>query len=94
MTEEVVAAESGVVVGADGSEHGIAAVRWAAATAVAYGLPLTVLYARPDALGEPTLVGEPTGCSARPRPLPVPPRPACRLGRCRCPTPRCPHCWR
>ena len=61
MTEEVVAAESGIVVGADGSEHGVAAVRWAAATAVAYGLPLTVLYARPDALGEPTLVGEPTG---------------------------------
>ena len=61
MTEEVVAAESGVVVGADGSEHGIAAVRWAAATAVAYGLPLTVLYARPDALGEPALVCEPTG---------------------------------
>ncbi|MCB1266267.1 MAG: universal stress protein [Mycobacterium sp.] len=61
MTEEVVAAESGIVVGADGSEHGVAAVRWAASTAVAYGLPLTVLYARPDALGDPALVAEPTG---------------------------------
>lgn len=61
MTDPVVAAESGVVVGADGSEHGIAAVRWAAHAAVAHELPLTVLYARPDALGEPTLVPEPTG---------------------------------
>ncbi|MGI9124594.1 MAG: universal stress protein [Mycobacterium sp.] len=61
MTEAVVAAESGIVVGADGSEHGIAAVRWAAGAAVAYGLPLTVLYARPDALAEPTLEAEPTG---------------------------------
>lgn len=61
MTDPVVAAESGVVVGADGSEHGIAAVRWAAHAAIAYELPLTVLYARPDALGEPTLVPEPTG---------------------------------
>ena len=61
MTEAVEAAESGVVVGADGSEHGVAAMRWAAATAVAYGLPLTVLHARPDAEAEPTLVGEPTG---------------------------------
>lgn len=61
MTDAVVAADSGVVVGADGSEHGIAALRWAAATAVAYELPLTVLYARPDALGEPALISEPTG---------------------------------
>lgn len=61
MAEDVVAAEGGIVVGADGSEHGIAAVRFAADTAVAYGLPLTVLYARPDAMAEPTLVAEPTG---------------------------------
>lgn len=59
--EELATADSGVVVGADGSEHGIAALRWAAHTAVAYDLPLTVLYARPDAAGEPTLVSEPTG---------------------------------
>ncbi len=61
MTEDIDAAETGVVVGADGSEPGIAALKWAADTAVAYGLPLTVLYARPDAAAEPTLVGEPTG---------------------------------
>lgn len=61
MTDPVAMAESGVVVGADGSEHGLAALRWAADTAVAYELPLTVLYALPDATGKPTLVGEPTG---------------------------------
>lgn len=61
MTEGVDAAESGVVVGADGSDHGVAAVRWAADTAVAYGLPLTVLHARPDVTAEPTLLAEPTG---------------------------------
>lgn len=61
MTESVGWAESGVVVGADGSDHGIAALRWAADTAVAYGLPLTVLHARPDAAAVPTLVAEPTG---------------------------------
>lgn len=61
MTEAVELVESGVVVGADGSEHGIAAVRWAANTAKSYGLPLTVLYARPDAAAEPTLVTDPTG---------------------------------
>ncbi|WP_313676717.1 universal stress protein [Mycolicibacterium sp.] len=59
MTVEI--PEPGVVVGADGSEHGIAALRWAAATAVAYGLPLTVLHARPDAIAEPTLLAEPDG---------------------------------
>ena len=64
MTDGVDAVESGVVVGADGSEHGSAALRWAAGTAVAYGLPLTVLYARPDANAEPTLVGEPSGVLA------------------------------
>ena len=61
MTEAVDAAESGVVVGADGSDHGIAALRWAAGAAVAYGLPLTVLHARPDHEAEPELVDEPTG---------------------------------
>ncbi len=61
MTDGVDAVESGVVVGADGSEHGSAALRWAAGTAVAYGLPLTVLYARPDANAEPKLVAEPAG---------------------------------
>jgi len=59
MTVEI--PETGVVVGADGSEHGIAALRWAAGTAVAYGLPLTVLHARPDATAEPTLIAEPDG---------------------------------
>lgn len=61
MTESAELAETGVVVGADGSDHGLAALRWAAATAVAYGLPLTVLHARPDALGEPTVMAEPDG---------------------------------
>ncbi|MDA2990753.1 MAG: universal stress protein, partial [Actinomycetota bacterium] len=61
MTDAVAMAETGVVVGADGSDHGVAALRWAARTAVAYELPLTVLYARPDAAAEPTLVAEPTG---------------------------------
>jgi len=51
----------GVVVGADGSEHGVAALRWAAHAASAYGLPLTVLFARPDAEATPTLMSEPTG---------------------------------
>lgn len=60
-TADVDAAESGVVVGADGSDHGVAALRWAADTAVAYGLPLTVLYARPDAAAEPTMVDDPAG---------------------------------
>jgi nucleotide-binding universal stress UspA family protein len=54
-------ADTGVVVGADGSEHGAAALRWAADTAVAYGLPLTILYARPDAIAEAVEVDEPTG---------------------------------
>ncbi len=52
---------TGVVVGADGSEHGLAALRWAANTAVAYRLPLTVLHARPDEQALPTLLEEPTG---------------------------------
>lgn len=64
MTQEVDLAETGVVVGADGSEHGIAALRWAADTANAYNLPLTVLHARPDEMGRPTLVSEPTGVLA------------------------------
>ena len=61
MTEGVFAAEPGVVVGADGSEHGVAALRWAADSAVAYELPLTVLYARPDAAAQPELLSDPTG---------------------------------
>jgi nucleotide-binding universal stress UspA family protein len=64
MIEGVDTAETGVVVGADGSENGIAALRWAAATAVAYGLPLTVLYARPDMMAKPILVTEPEGVLA------------------------------
>lgn len=54
-------ADMGVVVGADGSEHGRAAVAWAASTAVAYGRPLTVLYASPDAAGVPMLFDQPSG---------------------------------
>lgn len=61
MTSELVSADAGVVVGADGSDNGTAALLWAADTAVAYGLPLTVLHARPDATGTPTLFDEPTG---------------------------------
>ena len=61
MTSELVSADAGVVVGADGSDNGTAALLWAADTAVAYGLPLTVLHARPDATGIPTLLDEPTG---------------------------------
>ena len=56
--------DSGVVVGADGSENGIAALRWAADAAAAYELPLTVLHARPDAMAQPTLLSEPTGVLA------------------------------
>lgn len=61
MPDGLEGADTGVVVGADGSEHGAAALRWAADTAVAYGLPLTVLYARPDAIADPVEVDEPTG---------------------------------
>lgn len=64
MTDADATIDSGVVVGADGSEHGVAALRWAADTAVAYGLPLTVLHARPDAAAEPVLLSEPTGVLA------------------------------
>ena len=61
MTQPIESAETGVVVGADGSDHGVAALRWAADAAVAYHLPLTVLHARPDAAAAPTLVEQPTG---------------------------------
>ena len=61
MTDAVTVAETGVVVGADGSDHGIAALRWAARTAVAYELPLTGVDSRPDGAAEPTLGAEPTG---------------------------------
>jgi nucleotide-binding universal stress UspA family protein len=42
----------GVVVGFDGSASAALAVDWAAATAAAYGEPLTLLQSRPDAEGE------------------------------------------
>jgi nucleotide-binding universal stress UspA family protein len=58
---ELDAVDSGIVVGADGSDHGRAALLWAADTAVAYQLPLTVLYARPDELARPTLIENPDG---------------------------------
>jgi len=41
----------GVVVGVDGSEPNVPAVRWAAHAAAAHNLPLTLLHARPDAAG-------------------------------------------
>ena len=43
---------SGVVVGYDGSPTADIAVEWAAQAAPRYGLPLTLLLARPDAEGE------------------------------------------
>ena len=61
MPQGLEGADTGVVVGADGSEQSGAALRWAADTAVAYGLPLTILYARPDATAKPVEVDEPTG---------------------------------
>lgn len=61
MTEETDVQPHGVVVGADGSDHGKAALVWAADAAVAYALPLTVLFARPDATGVPEVLAEPTG---------------------------------
>jgi len=63
MIDQLEAAGSGIVVGADGSENGRAALRWAARTAVAYQLPLTVLHAVPDDAGDavPVLFAEPTG---------------------------------
>jgi nucleotide-binding universal stress UspA family protein len=56
VSEDVSA--TGVVVGADGSAPGNAALRWAADAAVAHGLPLTVVHARPDVEG---VVQEVTG---------------------------------
>lgn len=61
MADQVVPVASGIAVGADGSDHGRAALKWAAHAAVAYGLPLTVLHAAPDAQGEPTVVEDPKG---------------------------------
>ena len=49
MSEDVVA--TGVVVGADGSEAGNAALRWAADASAAHHLPLTAVHARPDVEG-------------------------------------------
>lgn len=42
----------GIVTGIDGSPSSHLALEWAADTAALYGLPLTVLFARPDAEGE------------------------------------------
>ncbi len=42
----------GVVAGVDGSPSSQLALTWAADTAALYGLPLTVLFARPDAEGD------------------------------------------
>jgi nucleotide-binding universal stress UspA family protein len=42
---------SGVVAGADGSPGNRPALRWAADAAAAYGVPLTLVHARPDAAG-------------------------------------------
>ncbi len=61
MSEATHIEANGIVVGADGSDHGKAAIRWAAEAALAYELPLTVLFARPDAAGVPQLLAEPTG---------------------------------
>ena len=47
---------TGVVVGFDGSPSSLLALEWAADAAVAYGRPLTLLRARPDAEGEVTEV--------------------------------------
>jgi nucleotide-binding universal stress UspA family protein len=43
---------TGIVVGADGSASSSTAVLWAADTAAAYGVALTVVHSRPDAAGE------------------------------------------
>ncbi len=42
----------GIVAGVDGSPSSQLALTWAAETAALYGLPLTVLFARPDAEGD------------------------------------------
>ena len=64
VTEALDMADTGVVVGTDGSQNSVAALRWAADTARAYDLTLTVLYARPDAMAEPMVVAEPAGVLA------------------------------
>lgn len=51
MTASEGVAATGVVVGADGSEPSNAALRWAADAAIAHGLPLSVVHARPDVEG-------------------------------------------
>lgn len=56
---------SGVVVGFDGSGTSRQALDWGAATAAAYGAPLTLLRARPDAEGD--LVEVPIDVQGEPR---------------------------
>jgi len=46
------AAPAGVVVGVDGSEASTAALDWAADTAAAYRVQLTIVFARPDVEGD------------------------------------------
>ena len=47
----------GIVAGVDGSPSSHLALEWAADTAALYGLPLTVLFARPDAEGDVVVSG-------------------------------------
>lgn len=61
MTEETRVEATGIVVGTDGSGDSNEALAWAAHAAAAYGLPLTVLFARPDADAVPELVTDPDG---------------------------------
>lgn len=61
MTEETRVEATGIVVGTDGSRDSNEALEWAAHAAAAYGLPLTVLFARPDATAVPEIVADPTG---------------------------------
>ena len=61
LVELIGVEQTGIVVGVDGSDFCKAATAWAADTALAYGLPLTLLHARPDAVAEPELVAEPDG---------------------------------
>ena len=51
MADEDQVVTRGVVVGVDGSEPNIPAVRWAAHAAAAHRLPLTLMHARPDVAG-------------------------------------------
>lgn len=64
MTQSSEARTSGVVVGVDGSKRNRAALVWAANAAAAHRLPLTVVFARPDATGTIQEVEEPSGVLA------------------------------